>query len=191
MEILTKEEEESLPSSSPSPQQEFDPRSPTYGITRTPILFDGKKENLLKTVTEKLAITALVEIHKEIEADGKSDEEEKDDQIVVMEAQETITQTTTQVITKKPQMIYEDLMDLKYSTPPKSKKPSKTSESRTPLSCLGNKSSNGPRPFPQLKSSTPIKSKNSAANIFPDENAFAPEPRKDSFSQTRIPRKIH
>lgn len=186
MEILTKEEEESLPSSSPSPQQEFDPRSPTYGITRTPILFEGKKEeNLLKTVTEKLAITALVEIHKEIEADGKSDEE---DQIVKMEAQETITQTTAQVITKKPQMIYEDLMDLKYSTPPKSKKPSKTSESRTPLSCLGNKTSNGPRPFPQLKSSTPIKSKNSA-NIFPDENAFAVESRKDS--QTRIPRKIH
>lgn len=197
LEILTREEEESLPSSqgeesgsSSSKQLEIDPRSPTFGIARTPILLEPQKkeEKLLKKITEKLVVAVL---HDEPSNEEKTEEDKENaavEEIVVQPETTTIAAPSI----KKQQIIFEDLMDLKYSTPPKSKKPAKTQESRTPLSCLANKTPST-RSYPQLKSSTPIKSSKNA-NIFPDENTLSIELRKDS-QNSRIPvinpRKIH
>lgn len=192
MEILTKEEEESLPSlkeeaeknnlskKETSQQQEIDPRSPTIGIARTPLVLEPEKkkdqDNLLKNVTEKLISTALFERQKQpVEAEVVSEPEEK-----------------IPVVTKRVQLIYEDFDDVRFSTPPKSKKPLKNQENRTPLSCLGNKTPSA-KPYPQINSSTPIKSKNPGINIFPDENSMSVEYKRENRS--RIPvlsaKKIH
>jgi hypothetical protein len=180
LEILTREEEASLPSlkeqaekndfNNREPLQlEIDPRSPTIGIQRTPLVLEPEKkkeDNLLKNVTEKLVSAAVLNKPKPQEVDTALESDEPE---------------VAQATTKRVQLIYEDFENVRYSTPPKTKKPAKKQENRTPLSCLANKS----KPYPQINSSTPIKSKNPGINIFPDENLLSVESKQEKRS--RIP----
>lgn len=153
LEILTALEEEEMRSQAAASSEvdpNFDPRSPSTTITRTPILLEDqqpKEETLLKNLTKKLMTNTLIVTKVSPAGEPKPEEMPK---------------------TNKLTLVYEDFEDLRFSTPPKksAKEVQKSQDDtpRTPLGCLANK-----RAFAKNLSSTP---KHSGNKIFSDENSL-------------------
>lgn len=102
-------------------EEHHDPRSPSIGIERTPIVFD--KTNQIEILSNEI-----------------------DEQINEMfkEVTEEIKQYTTKVqtnVVEKNTVVYEDTENVKYSTPHQQQQQDAVIpvNQRTPLSCLGNR----------------------------------------------------
>lgn len=97
----------------------IDPRSPSFGIERTPLVFhEGLNAN--KVEVDKDISELITNVISDIKVYTKKKNDEK-------------------VVNEKNQIVFEETESLKYSTPKKQSAFSNSSGNRTPLSCLGNK----------------------------------------------------
>lgn len=127
-----------------------DPRSPTVGVERTPIVFTDS-ENLELLLDDKKSNEEIVELVTEAiinTAVKINDPEPKTMSLRKLKAQKVENNTK--------QIIYEDGENINLSTPTKSNSDNKAVGVRTPLSCVANTKHMRPKLAFESKSVTPF-----------------------------------